>query len=188
MKNLASPPCCSPNPAGGFTLIEMVASMVIVGILVAVSVPMLSNGFRAYEASRASLATMSKLRYATERIVREIREVRRNPGSPANYDISSPIATGSSITFNKTDGVTVTTVTIAQAGSTVTLDYNPPNVAPDPVLADQLGSLQFSYFQANGTTAANTTANVAFVQIAISLTQGTATYSQRVRVGLRNQT
>ncbi len=167
---------------GGFTLIEMVAAMVIAGILVAVSVPMLSNGFRAYEASRASLATISKLRYATERMAREIREVRRN--APTTYDISapSPIAAGNSITFTKQDGVTVT---IAQAGPTVTLTYSAPIATA--ILTDQLSSLQFNYFQADGVTAANTTANVAFVQITLSLTQGTATYSQRTRVGLRNQ-
>ena len=165
----------------GFTLIEMIASIVMLGVLAAVSVPMLSNGFRAYEATHASLLTLSKLRYATERLVREIREVRRDPANLSDYDIAVMAAT--TFKFKKTDGVEVTINKPAQ----LTLDYSTPIVTPPPILTDQLGSLQFEYFKEDGTTTATSKSDVAFVQISLSLTHGTATYPQRVRVGLRNK-
>jgi len=165
----------------GFTLIEMVASIVILGALAAISVPMLSNGFRAYEATHASLLTLSKLRYATERMVREIREVRRDPANPSDYDIA--VMTATTFKFKKTDGVEVTINQPAQ----VTLAYSIPNVTPPPTLTDQVGNLQFKYFKEDGKTETTSKSEVAFVQISLSLTQGTATYPQRVRVGLRNK-
>ena len=61
------------------------------------------------------------------------------------------------------------------------------NVAPPPTLTDQAGSLQFKYFKEDGMTETALKSEVAFVQINLSLTQGAATYPQRVRVGLRNK-
>lgn len=165
----------------GFTLIELITSIVILGVLAAVSVPMLSNGFRAYEASHASLLTLGKLRYATERMVREIREVRRDPANLADYDIA--VMTATTFKFKKTDGVEVTIDKPAQ----VTLAYSTSSVTPSPTLTDQLGSLQFKYFKEDGTTETTLRSEVAFVQITLSLIHGTATYPQRVRVGLRNK-
>ena len=165
----------------GFTLIEMVASIIIAGALAAVSVPMLSNGFRAYAATHASLLTLSKLRYATERMVREIREVRRDPANPSNYDIAVMNAT--TFKFKKTDGVEVTINKPAQ----ITLAYSIPNVTPSPTLTDQVDSLQFKYFKEDGKTETASKSEVAFVQISLSLIQDTATYPQRVRVDLRNK-
>lgn len=165
----------------GFTLIEMITSIVVLGVLAAVSVPMLSNSFRAYEATHASLLTLSKLRYATERMVREIREVRRDPANLADYDIA--VMTATTFKFKRTDGVEVTITQSAQ----VTLAYSAPNVTPPPTLTDQLGSLQFKYFKEDGTTETTLKSEVAFVQISLSLIHGTASYPQRVRIGLRNK-
>ena len=165
----------------GYTLIEMVAAILIAGVLAAVSVPMLSNGFQAHSATQASLLTLGKLRYATERMVREIREVRRDPVNLSDYDIAVMNAT--TFKFMKTDGVEVTIDKPAQ----ITLAYSIPNVAPSPTLTDQVGSLQFKYFKEDGKTETALKSEVAFVQINLSLTQGAATYPQRVRVDLRNK-
>lgn len=165
----------------GFTVIEMVTAIVMLGVLAALSVPMLSNGLRAYEATHASMLTLGKLRYATERMAREIREVRRDPAKPSDYDIS--VMAAMTFKFKKTDGIEVTLDKPAQ----VTLAYSTPIVTPPPTLTDQVGGLEFKYFKEDGTTETTLKSEVAFVQISLSLIHGTATYPQRVRVGLRNK-
>ena len=72
----------------GFTLIEWVISLIVIGILAMVGLPILSSSTRAYSATQEGLSTLSKLRYATERLAREVREVRRNPSLPTEYDIA----------------------------------------------------------------------------------------------------
>lgn len=181
MKNPAYYVHIKRHVSRGFTLIELIASLVMLGVLAAISVPMLSNGFRAYEATHASLLTLSKLRYATERMAREIREVRREPANPSAYDITTMSA--ATFQFTKTDGIGVTIAQPAQ----VTLAYSTPVVTPAPTLTDQLKILQFNYFKEDGTTVATSKSDVAFVQISLSLIHGTATYPQRVRIGLRNK-
>lgn len=165
----------------GFTLIEFIATLVILGILAAAAAPMLSSGVRAYDATHASLSTLNKLRYAAERMVREIREVRRDPADPSVYDIG--LMTAASFQFTKSDGVEVSIDRPAQ----VRLAYSTPPVAPAPTLSDQVDMIEFKYFKADGITETASKSEVAFVQISLSLKHGTAVYAQRVRVGLRNQ-
>lgn len=168
-------------PHAGLTLIELIATLVVLGVLAAAAAPTLSSGVRAYDATHASLLTLNKLRYATERMVREVREVRRDPSDPSMYDIG--IMTATSFRFTKSDGVEVTIDRPAQ----VRLTYSTPPITPAPTLTDQVDMIEFKYFKADGTTETASKSEVAFVQISLSLKHGTAVYAQRVRVGLRNQ-
>lgn len=173
-------PMTFPSPRG-FTLIEMVVTLVLVGILAVVGLPILSNSLRAYSATQESLGTLSKLRYATERLAREIREVRRDPAVPTDYDIA--VMTAAKFEFTKTDGVKVT---LEAAPPALTLNYAPP-VSPTPALTDQVKSFAFKYFKADGVTETTLKNEVAFVEMNLTLTQSGADYVQRTRMGLRNK-
>lgn len=170
----------------GFTLIEMVVTIVVLSILGGVSAYTISHGARAYIASRTVVDTLSKLRVASERLAREIRTVRRKPATPSQYDFST--RTGNSLAFDRLepDGVTVTTVSIDGSSNPITLEYDTPTGAQ--TLTDQVSSFGFSYYQSDAVTAATSNADIAFVEFELVLVDANGnTYPQRTRVALRNQ-
>lgn len=167
-----------PIPSGGFTLIEMVMVIIVLAVLAALTAPMMLKGMQAYEGTHKSLRTLDKLRYATERLAREIRETNLAAGT---FVIS--MATAPPLTFTKTDGVSVT---VSSAGSNLSLSYSAPAVSD--VLTDEYSSVVFAYFNANGATTTAAT-EVRYVEITLALTNPTngQNYSQRTRVALRDR-
>ena len=165
---------------GGFTLLEMIIAVVVLGLLGAAAGYGLVGGTLAFSNTAEAVQTLGKLRYASERMAREIREIRRDPVTPAVYDISS--MTAATLSFTKSDG---TTVTLAGAPPLATLAYSAP--AGTHTLTDEVGSLAFSYLQADGTTAATGNADVAFVELELVLTRSGNSYPQRTRISLRNR-
>ena len=189
MMHMASPltPTLSLRERGqrGFTLIEMVMVLVILGILGVTLSALLSTGVGAFMAGNEVVDTMSKLRLSSERIARELRTVRRDPTTPANFDFISRTATSVQFRRLENDGATVTTVTLNTSGTNLRLAYNTP--AGTFTLSDQVGSFTLGYLQQDG-AAATSNANVAFVDIELNLTDGNGnSYPQRTRVALRNQ-
>jgi len=167
------------RPENGFTLVEMVAALTVLALLAAIVAPLLTNGARAYNDSAAAVHTLSKLRVASERLVREIREIRRD--SSGNYDISLPLSS-TTLQFFKTDSQQVT---ISTAAPLITLAYT--GIGGAPVLSDEVSALSFGYFQADGILPANGNSDVAFINFELVLTHAGNNYVQRARVALRNQ-
>lgn len=169
----------------GLTLIEMLITLVVIGILGGVAAYGIAGGALAYSTSEEAVTTLGKLRLASARMAREIRSVRRNPISTSNYDIAT--MTASTFAFNRleADDVTVTGVTITGAPPLVTLAYSTP--AGSQILTDQVASLTFSYIQADASTPATGSADVAFVEIELELASNGNTYAERTQVALRNQ-
>src|SRR4030066_591500 len=167
----------------GFTLIELVMVTVVLGILATVTVPLLFNSFRAYETNQTNLVTLSKLRYATERMAREIREVRYAGG---NYAI---VMGATTLQFTKSDAAgTVVTINGA-APPLATLQYSTPLPAMTATLTDQVaaGRLQFEDFDINNNVGV-TTANVAYVDVSLTLTDpNSGAAAPRTRIALRNR-
>lgn len=182
----------APRPPGGpsergFTLVELVMVLVVVGIVGVTLAALLSGGVSAFMAGRESVDTLSELRVVSERLVRELRTVRRDPVTPANYDFI--VRTPTRVQFRRleNDGSTVTTVTIDTSGGDLRIAYDTP--AGTYTLTDRLGSLTFTYLQQNGITAAGADNSlVAFVDIELSLMDAYGNdYPQRTRVALRNR-
>ncbi|MHB8348586.1 MAG: PilW family protein [Acidiferrobacterales bacterium] len=164
----------------GFSLIELVMVIVLMGIIAVAATPVLLSGVQTFHVTSVSLDTLSKLRYATARMAREIREIRRNPANTADYDISTMTAT--TLAFTKTDG---TLVTLSASPPDVMLAYSTP--AASAVLTDQVSRFAFSYLEIDGVTPATGAATVAFIRIDLTLTQNGESYSQTTWVSLRNQ-
>ena len=146
--------------------------IVLMGILAAVGAPMIANGMRVSLQTSTDLGTVSQLRYATERIVRELREVRFSGGA---YSIS---ATTNPLTFTKIDG---TSVSISRAGTDLTLGYG----GSATLLSNQVAGLGITYTNVSGSILQN---SPSFVDVQLTLTNPTsgASYTQNARIALRN--
>lgn len=167
----------------GFTLLEMVVTITTLALLGMLLTPYLTLSARAYNDNAATLGVLGELRYASERIVRELRDIRRNPASVTDYDIVTPLS-ATNITFVRNDG------------EAVTIEASPPQLnlrygsvagnAPFP-LSTSLQSLAFRYLRKDEIQSATGSADVAYIEFEIQLISNGQTYSQRSRVALRPQ-
>ena len=161
----------------GFSLVELIMVIAILGILAAFVGPVLFNAMRSYDQAQKGVQTQAKMRYAMERMSRELREIRRQATDATLLDITSMTAT--SLAFFKTDS---TPVAIAAAGNQLNLAYSTVSA----MLTDQLGSFSLAYYQPDTSTVATTASSLAFVQISMTLSEGTNLFSARSRVDLKN--
>jgi prepilin-type N-terminal cleavage/methylation domain-containing protein len=186
----------------GFTLIELIISIVLIGVLAAVGSSMIADSFTTTRTVNASNASEGQARYVLERLAREIREVKYvDAGAYATtpgYCIDT--MTSSKLVFHKrTDSSSVDRSNCTGADTdTVAFDYTaPPNLtltyassAASAALTSNVatGGFVLSYLQADGTTVATTNAKVYFVVIALTVTDATSAQgtAERVRVALRN--
>jgi prepilin-type N-terminal cleavage/methylation domain-containing protein len=164
--------------AAGFSLIELVVAMVVIGALLAVAAPVFSTALQAYVESNDRLGTIGKARYATERIARELREVSFSGGA---YAFTS--MTPTSVRFTNVGG---NTVTVTAAPPVATLGYTAPNVTA--TLTDEVQALGFSYYdRAGALMGVPNPATVGYVEVVLTLSKSGVTHTQRTRVALRNQ-
>lgn len=176
----------------GFTLVELVISIMLIGILGAVGSSMISDSFTTTRMVDANDASMGQARYALERLAREIREIKYVSGT-GTYCINTMTATN--LAFYKTSGTldptcSTNTITIAilNSGSNLTLQYSSPAVTSSLSNQVDTNGFQLLYYQKDGTTAATSGSNIAFVQIKLTVKDSTSgqSISQRTRVALRN--
>lgn len=174
--------------SNGFTLIEMVLAILIIGMLGTAAAMAISHGARAALETQTRVDTLSNLRMATERMAREIRQMRRVTAT--DYDIIGT-RTATFLSFRRLDtsGGATRMVTInGNAPPVVTLAYDSPVVAPTPVLVNRVSALLLTYLQADGLTASANNADLAFVEINLSITDNNGNaFTQRSRVALRNK-
>jgi prepilin-type N-terminal cleavage/methylation domain-containing protein len=164
--------------ARGWTLIELIMVMVIIGILAAFVGPVLLNAIKAYDRMQVTVNTYGKMRYAMERMAREIAAIRRRAADTTAFDVTT--MTAGTFAFFKEDG---TQVTLTAAGTDLNLIYAATGTG---LLADRVGALAFAYYGSDGATVAADATELAFVQVSMTITDGTTNYPNRVRVALRN--
>jgi len=162
----------------GWTLIELIMAIVIVSTLAVFVGPVLLNAVKAYDRTQATVGTYAKMRFAMERMAREIGAMRRNPADTTAFQVASMAA--NNFTFTKEDGQEVG---LTAAGTTVNLAYTGVG---NGALTDRVTAFSFAYFRHDGATAAANAAQLEFVEINLTLSDGTNSYANRLRVALRN--
>ena len=99
---------------------ELVITVVVMGILAVVGVSMISDSFTTARVVNAGQSNANDARYAVERLAREIREIK-HVNKATGYGIST--MTGSKLVFTRPDNVVVT---IDVNSSNLTLGYSSP--------------------------------------------------------------
>lgn len=172
----------------GFTLIELVISIVLLGMLAAVGSTMISDGFTTTRMVNANQSNAAQARYAVERIAREIRETLFIAPS-SGYKIDN--FTSSNLVFTKCPKVEVectpnnwVTVTISNSSNNLTLGYSSP--ATTSTLYDPVSNFELSYYDASGAPT-KIASDIRIIQISLSVADPSQEITtQRTRVALRN--
>lgn len=196
--------------ARGFSLIELVIATVVIGIMAMALAPLMLSSLNAYDSTLGNVVVLDKLRYATERLAREIRGVQYasstttpatdcgdSPTTTDHYCITAMNPTNLQFRRSYTDtagNVTWRTVTINATGSTLTLAYSDINSGAAQLLTDELSSLSFAYLQQDGATTATLAGNtncavtdtcVSSVVMTLTLSHNGNPYTQRTSIGIR---
>lgn len=179
----------------GFTLVELVIALVLLGIVGAVGVTMISDSFTTTQMINADSASRAEARYAVERLAREIREVKYL--SAGNYCFIS-MDTTSLVIQKRNNGDTnvdncstgTTAVAITYSGTHLTLLYTPPGGSASP-LSSQVSAFSLTYWgldQSGNLISNPSAANVRLVDIALTVADATSgqQIAERTRVALRN--
>lgn len=169
----------SLQEARGFTLIEVVLTIVLVGIVAGVAAVIIMQGTSAYSTGRSRLEAHEQARFALERMAREVRQIRSRAAAPVD-DILTMTPAG--LEFIDLGG---TQVGFRLSGSTLERreDGGPWQVLATGITAPA-GAL-FTYFDAAGAGGASQAA-LWSIGIELSATQGQESLTLRTVVHPRN--
>jgi prepilin-type N-terminal cleavage/methylation domain-containing protein len=151
----------------GFTLVEIVITIVLVGIIAGVAAMIILPGIRSYAQEEAHSEVHYQARLGMERMAREIRLVR------SQTDITTMAAN----TFQYAD-IAGNQMGFQVTGNTLFRSQNGPSL---PLATGSNVVLNFTYLRQDGTPAA-VAAQVWFVVINLTVQQGSESLQLRTRV------
>jgi hypothetical protein len=93
-------------------------------------------------------------------------------------------AAGNNIRFRKSD---LEWVNINTNTPNLTMNYESLAAGADFILSDGLTSIDFDYFQSDGTATPTGPGDIAYIEFELVLDSNGVSYSQRTRVALRNK-
>jgi len=160
------------------TLLELVISITVLSMVLVVAGGYLTNSVKAYNSSVDNVSVFNKLRFVSERIAKELRNINHNG---ANYVINN-----SSATQFDFDDKTGNQVIIDYDGVTdqLSLSYTIPVV--NALLADGITAFSFNYYTGDGISAPATNADIVFVEYSITMQENSTSYSSKSRLTFRD--
>ena|SRR5947207_14005101 len=166
--------------------------LIISGILVVFIAPILTLGVDSYDRTSRNVEVLTKMRYAMERIAREIRSIRRDPLDRGSYDVVTGSMTGTKFEFCRPDGTRVT-IDNTTSATQIALGYTTgftstctASAATTQVLTDSVTTFSMTYLTVTGAAATGKT-DVAYVDLSLWITgTGTLVYKSSMRVDMRN--
>lgn len=154
----------------GFTLIELVITMVLIGIVAYVVASSLSTGIKAFFVTDNRKEALDQARIAMERMTREMRNLR----SSSDVGIGS---SGTQFCFTNIDGTTVSFRYPGLSANTIARQDGLANIAACPgavggnTLSNNITTLTLSYIRLDGTVdTAFSAANTKRIRIIITST------------------
>lgn len=164
----------------GFTLIELVLSMVLMGIVAVTAGMLIYQGTRSFEALSDRKEVTQQATLALERVSRELRPMKctasGNACAPSSTDV--PVMTASELRFLNSSyegrGLRL-------SGNTLMLRDGTGDGDSEYALATGVSSLTFEYLKADGTAAASA-AELWTVSMNMALASGQATIDVKASV------
>jgi prepilin-type N-terminal cleavage/methylation domain-containing protein len=152
-----------PPNQHGFTLIEVIVVLVVLGLLTAVGSFGLERAMDGYTLAQANAESTQKAQNALDRITIELANITYNTGL-SRYNVSA--GTTNSITYTANFGGADETHTINQNVSLIRFDNNDNLPLTDRVAPN---GLQLTYFDGNGTAVGATAADMRLIGIALTI-------------------
>jgi len=166
--------------ARGFTMVEMIITIVVVGIIFVLGGMVLGKAFQSFELTQRSTDVDWQGRVAMERMARELRQI--HSPTATSLDITSAVQVrfididGSGVCFYR-DGATSQ---LMRSTSGLALACNAVAANPQP-LADNVVAVNFDYYQSDGSVAGGSTV-VYYISVRLQVTEGSITETYRTTV------
>ena len=141
------------HAARGFTLLELMATMLVVSIIIVVVMPVITTAVSRYGEAAAVRRTTERVSYATDRVVRLLREIPIDANGRADIDS----LTGTGVTLNDASGVRLSSgaLLLAEPGG----DEN--------TLCDDITTFEIQGYAADGVTTTNDLSEIWSIRVRI---------------------